>query len=130
MNDDDAPIPVFTIVPAQPDWYVAIFIPAGTDGDETWEPHFIFEPIIAWKIGHRRYHRNVVGKKTHDRLHEIEPLGLEGDYESTTDVWIYRRPDGRFDGPFEGQYENEAAALKHLQGQHEINLAALAKASS
>jgi hypothetical protein len=117
MNDDDAPIPIFTIVPAQPNWFVAVFIPAGSEAGESWSARFVYDPIIAWEIGHDRYHASV-RRAAHERCHHVEPITIDGRV-TISNAWAIKRPDGKFELPADTTFDDEDDALKYLQQQSE-----------
>ena len=108
---DDEPIPAFTVIPAQPGWSIAEFLPAeGSD-----PPVFVFEPVIAWKI--KRRHA-ITGRPANERS-DVVPITVEGDFDVDSAGWVYRRPDGTFTHPYSDSFDTEAAALKRLQERHE-----------
>jgi hypothetical protein len=124
---EDAPIPLFSFIPAQPNWYVAVFIPAGSETGETWPPRFDLESIIAWKIENARYHPRA-GMASTDRIHHVSPITIAfGDMEHCDNDWAIKTPDGRFQLLADRDFDVEAEALKYLQEQHEAAQERLAK---
>lgn len=109
---DAEPIPAFTVIPAQPGWSIAEFLPAeGSD-----PPVFVFEPVIAWKIKHER---RIAGRPANERSSDVVPITVEGDFDVDSGSWVYRRPDGTFTHPYSDSFNTEEAALKRLQERHE-----------
>jgi hypothetical protein len=114
MNDDNnAPV---TFVPALPDWYVAIFWPAGSEGDATWGPSFDLEPIIAWAIEPAR---RSAERRLYTRMHYAEPIIAEGSMRIGPDIWAFKRPNGTFAFPDDRSFDTEDAALKYAQAMHD-----------
>jgi hypothetical protein len=86
-------IRINTIISAQPDWYLSIFIPARADDPA----HFFHETIVAWDI--ERIEEPCNTRRSGGpfvRRHTV-PITAEGtNIDIISNEWAIRRPDGKF----------------------------------
>jgi len=80
----------YTIVPAAPGWFVALFIPAGAHGGDEWAAYLDLEPIIAWEIERtdQPYHPIAKGPSWERCIsHGENPLTNNGNMNDTANDW-------------------------------------------
>jgi hypothetical protein len=90
----------FTIIPALPGWFVAMFFVGASDGEDETIPNL--RPIIAWNI-----------KRSEDGTHEVQPLTTEGNHPAYDD-WAIKHPDGRFEF-HGGMFESGADVVEEIK---------------
>jgi hypothetical protein len=98
-----------TTVPAQPGWFVAIFI-------EKDKPGFAYDPIVAWEIERveRDYHPSAHRAGERCVTHHVIPLTTENDMENHANMWAIKRPDGKYEIPGDTTCDTEADALAEV----------------
>jgi hypothetical protein len=107
-----------TIVPATPDWNVAILI-SGSENKETGEKqpsYFALDPIIAWQIvrDERPYHPDAQCSPGETCVTgDVTPITTEG-LSCESNPWAIKRPDGKFEIPYDRTIENEAEAIEYF----------------
>jgi hypothetical protein len=93
MNDDENI--TRTIIPAPPDWYVALFIPE--------KDSLHLSPIVACEIERTPYGYPI-------------PITLDGNMEDdVTVLWAIKTPDGKYVRSGDVGYDTEAAAIAGMK---------------
>jgi hypothetical protein len=59
-----------TVIPAQPNWYVAEYVPGGECNGERWEEKLYLQAIVAWVI-------KVDEEKGLTRINDVVPVTVE-----------------------------------------------------
>jgi hypothetical protein len=105
-----------TMIPAHPEWFVAVYVKGGTDKEtgETWEDCFHLHPIVAWEIEYKSSPYHPIAKRdSRERvIHRwAHPICFDWD-ENLANPWMVKDPSGFFRDPENG-FAKEADALKH-----------------
>jgi hypothetical protein len=98
-----------TIIPAQPDWYLAVFVPPASNAPDN-KGRFIYSEIVGWET------------VCNGNLRHAVPITLE-QANFTEEVCAIRTPDGRWvfvetDIYANEIYNDEPFALKHAGFLH------------
>jgi hypothetical protein len=109
MSEDEKS--TYTIIPATPGWEFAVFCG---------EPAILlYEPIIAWEIErHERPYDPVArryGEMCVNRF--ATPIMASGDDDNIGNLWAIKRPDGKFELPFDRTIDTEDALLTYFVEQ-------------
>lgn len=107
-----------SILLAQPGWYVAHYL-ATVDGEAD---EIYLEPIIAFEIRRTEgpYHPSVKRPPADTLIHhDVVPITLDGNLETTTEEWAVKSPDGKYTFPCDATCDDEAAALNHFRRRRE-----------
>jgi hypothetical protein len=105
-----------TVIKADPGWFVAVFVKEGEHQGETWDAYFALDPIIAWEIERREgeYHPSAKQFGEPCISHEVTPITIEGNTRHCTNDWAIKRPDGRFDIPYDRSFEFERDVIAYF----------------
>ena len=106
-----------TVLVAPPGWFIAWFLEGGEFEGRECDPALSLEPIIAWEIERTESDRRGLLKRSFDGKlvqHFVTPITIDGNVNESSNLWAVKSPDGRFDIPVHGIYENEAEALRAM----------------
>jgi hypothetical protein len=112
-DDESRASQLVTIIPAEPGWFVAVFIEAG----ETSEACFVYDPIIAWEIRRARAHYHPIANQKSTFVHcDVYPITV-GERVDTMDGGqpkLIKRPDGCYEDVGNCTFGSEQDAIKEL----------------
>jgi hypothetical protein len=103
------------IVPAQPGWYLVLYIEAA----EGYPGGLSCEPIVAWDVERCEGEYAETVRRPRDETwtsHTVLPLTVNGNAEAVANLQALKRPDGTFEmwsgGPGGNTHATEAALIE------------------
>jgi hypothetical protein len=101
----------YTIIPAQPGWGVITLI----SGNEKYPPSLWEEQIIAWEI---KAYTDETYDGTPFRGRDVFPI-TTSEQPADGGHWAFKRPDGKYDIPFDRSFDNDVEMLGWFLEQEE-----------
>ena len=121
MDNEDAPIPVFSIVPAQPGWYAAVFLLGGSGRRAR-----TGRRGLSWNRSSPGRSRMIIllagfgGVRRIAVTTSMPSLLSTVQMDSCGNEWAVKRPDGKYSSPeADRTFDDEAEALDYLQKLHD-----------
>jgi hypothetical protein len=93
-----------TIIKANSGFFVAIYIEAGSAGNETWPHYFVLDDVIAWDI-----------ERTAGENYIVRPITVDATPSNMRNMRAIKKPDGTYNMPGECAYDTEEKALEHCR---------------